>query len=76
MVAAQSSHRQDAYDASIVLEIEILFVAETPGRTRVHFEHRNLDRLGEGSKIIESMDEGWGKILALYVSTADTYRSE
>jgi hypothetical protein len=28
-------------------------------------EHKNLDRIGAG-KTIESMNEGWGKILELY----------
>jgi uncharacterized protein YndB with AHSA1/START domain len=43
-------------------EIEVRLVAESPDRTRVELEHRNLDRHGEGwEQVRESIagDGGW-----------------
>jgi hypothetical protein len=53
------------YDPGLFTEVEVHFIPENPKTTRIKFEHRNLDRLG-GSKVVESMDEGWGWILDLY----------
>lgn len=53
------------FDPDLITEVEIHFIPEGPQKTRVKFEHRNLDKLG-GGKAIESMDEGWGQILDLY----------
>lgn len=53
------------YDPNLTTEVDVQFIPEGPKRTRVKFEHRNLDRLGDG-KVVESMNEGWGMILDLY----------
>jgi len=58
-------------DPSIVSEVEVHFIAEGPKSTRVLMQHKNLDRLGEGKKVIESMDEGWGVILNLFQNVAE-----
>ncbi|MBS1659525.1 MAG: SRPBCC family protein [Bacteroidetes bacterium] len=59
------------YDPALISEVEVNFIEEGPKQTRVVMEHRDLDKLGGGSKGIESMDEGWGMILNLYKKMAD-----
>ena len=55
-----------AYDPNLVSEIEINFIVEGPTRTRVHMEHRDLEKLQGGAKVIENMDQGWAYILSRY----------
>ena len=64
-----SPHWQLESDPDRASEVEIRFVAETPERTRVVLEHRNLDRHGEGWEGmragVESPD-GWPLYLNRY----------
>jgi uncharacterized protein YndB with AHSA1/START domain len=59
------------FDPDLISEVEVQFIAESPKQTRVRFEHRDLEKLGGGTKIIDSMDEGWGMILNLYKNVAE-----
>ena len=52
-------------------EVEVLFTAEGPGRTRVELEHRNLDRHGPGWESVSDgvgHDAGWPLYLDRYAA--------
>jgi len=57
------------YVPDLLTEVEVKFIALDDGRTRVEFEHRHLDRMGDTPKVAEtitSMDRGWGMILGKF----------
>jgi uncharacterized protein YndB with AHSA1/START domain len=56
-------------DLANASEVEIRFIAETPGRTRVELEHRHIDRHGPGWESLRDgvgHDEGWPLYLARF----------
>jgi uncharacterized protein YndB with AHSA1/START domain len=55
-------------------EVEVRFIAESPGRTRVELEHRNLDRHGdgwEGARDAIGSDGGWPLYLERFGALAE-----
>jgi uncharacterized protein YndB with AHSA1/START domain len=64
-----SPHWQIETDLEKTSEVEVRFIAETPDRTRVELEHRNLDRHGdrwEGMRAGVDSDGGWPLYLARF----------
>ena len=56
-------------DAELTSEVEVRFVAESAGRTRVELEHRHLDRHGPGwDGVVDGVadDQGWTLYLERY----------
>ena len=59
------------YNPACVTEVEVNFTALGATQTRVDFEHRHLERLGENAAAIrEMLNSGWGGLLELYSASA------
>jgi uncharacterized protein YndB with AHSA1/START domain len=59
-------------DLSHASEVEVLFTEEG-GQTRVDFEHRHIERLGDNADKLArevSAEGGWQRILGLFAETA------
>ncbi len=60
------------YDANLVTEVEVTFVADGAGATRVELEHRDLDRLGDAAeKFRAEVDGGWAGLLEMFAKMAE-----
>ena len=63
--------REFQYDPDFETTVEVTFEDRGPV-TIVRFEHRDLERMGEGAvETLEAMDGGWGMLLELYRSAAE-----
>ena len=61
------------YDPNLITEVEVRFITEDGGATRVELEHRNLERMGERANAMrEKIDGpgGWGDLLQLFAQSA------
>ena len=71
LVLAWQLTREFAYDPDFETTVEIRF-EEQGGRTIVHFEHRDLERMGaDAVQALEGMDGGWGMLLDLFKAEAE-----
>jgi hypothetical protein len=53
-------------------EVEVRFLADSAGRTRVEIEHRNFERMGAaaGETMRKGVDGGWPALLELFAKEA------
>jgi uncharacterized protein YndB with AHSA1/START domain len=62
------------YDPELKTEIEVRFVAQAAGITRVELEHRHLDRFGDRRdqmRAIFDQTGDWGQLLAAFAQKAE-----
>jgi uncharacterized protein YndB with AHSA1/START domain len=60
------------YDAALVTEVEISFVAQDDGSTVVRLEHRDLERFGDSAaKHAEQLGGGWPSLLQAFAVLAE-----
>jgi len=62
------------YDLTLQTEVEVIFVADGPGRTRLELEHRHLDRYRDQADVMRSIfdsEGGWTGILARFATAAE-----
>ncbi len=64
-----------SYHPDLVTTIDVRFIEEEPGRTRVELEHRDLQNFGEHAEQMKNVFEApdaWTRTLANYVRAART----
>jgi len=67
VVLAWQLDAQFRYDPTLITEVELRFTALEASQTQVDFEHRYLERLGEGAAALrDRLDGGWLGILEAY----------
>jgi len=71
LILAWQLNREFQYDPDFETTVDVRF-EERDGLTIVHFEHRDLERMGaDAAEMLEGMDGGWGMLLDLYKAQAE-----
>lgn len=71
LVLAWQLNREFEFDPNFETTVDVSF-EERDGVTVVQFEHRDLERMGEGAvETMEAMDGGWGMLLDLFKTEAE-----
>ena len=71
LVLAWQLTREFVFDPDFETIVEVRF-EERGETTIVHFEHRDLERMGAGAaEELEAMDGGWAMLLGLYQAAAE-----
>ena len=75
LVLAWQINPQWQYDAELVTEVEVKFIAESADTTRVELEHRYLERMGDkAADARHAVDSpgGWGLVLESFRIAVET----
>jgi uncharacterized protein YndB with AHSA1/START domain len=62
------------YDASFITVVEVRFTAEGPKKTRIDFEHRELERYG-ASETANQLEKGWSPVIDRFGKQAEQEES-
>jgi uncharacterized protein YndB with AHSA1/START domain len=58
------------FNPELITEVEVQFIPEGSKKTRIKFEHKNMQRLNNAESV-KGMNAGWGDILMLYKKMAE-----
>jgi len=73
LLLAWDINAQFQYEANLGTEVEVRFVPEGPGKTRVTLEHRKLERFGDKAEMMRALfdsDEAWIQTLQQFAAAA------
>lgn len=70
---------QWAYDAALDTEVDVRFIPEGPGRTRVEIEHRGLEAYGDRAAEMQAVfgsPGGWAGVLDAFAAAMTTEKEQ